>query len=124
MTTLEKLKAAHPGLFCDRPFSIGLIQELMALHPDIPKKYIRGALGYYCNSYQYQRALAHGVRRINLDLSDGELPTDAEIQLAVPRLALIKSRMKEHKKANAPELAAQTPNPEIKPIIPVSPVAK
>jgi len=107
--TLEKLKAEHLGLFCDRPFAVGVGQQLMTLHPDIPKSQIRAAMRFYCGSLNYQRALVKGIRRINLDLSDGELPTDSEKHQAAMRWAKIKATMKAHKLAK--QSAIQKPDP-------------
>ena len=96
----------------------------MTLHPNIPKKLIRAALRYYCGSLSYQWTLVRGTRRINLDLTDGELPTEAEQHQAAVRLAEIKAIMKAHKAAKqqtaAALKAAKPPEMKQKPVSPVT----
>jgi ProP effector len=69
---LEALSVRWPAVFPAvaseiRPWPIGLLEEMVARHPEHPRGLIRGALDRFARTEAYQLALARGGPRFGLD---------------------------------------------------------
>ena len=76
--TLDALKEWFPAAFGRaRPLKIGIHADLLARAPAITEVELSPALGFYCRTARYLRALRDGGPRIDLDGNEiGEVTVD------------------------------------------------
>lgn len=96
----EYLRTRFPGCFgrkgeTKRPLAVGILNDIVALVPELSKTRIRQALQNYTSGPTYQRNLIPGVVRINLLGDDAGTVTAEQSQHAKEQLKAMRKRKRE-----------------------------
>ena len=91
--TLQLLRTLYPAFGKAQPLAVGVQQQLLEKHADLPEQQVKEALRKHCGALAYQKALARAESlRIDLDGTVVEPVSESQRELAKKRVAGIREK--------------------------------